>query len=31
MKFADMGLDELGLATKAIEGTARSMGVSVVD
>jgi large subunit ribosomal protein L11 len=31
MKFADMGLDELGLATKAVEGTARSMGVSIVD
>ena len=31
MKFADMGLNELGLATKAVEGTARSMGVSIVD
>ena len=31
MKFADMGLDELGLATKAVEGTDRSMGVSIVD
>ena len=31
MKFADMWLDELGLATKAVEGTARSMGVSIVD
>ncbi len=31
MKFADMGLDELGLATKAVEGTARSMGVSIID
>jgi large subunit ribosomal protein L11 len=31
MKFADMGLDELGLATKAVEGTARSMGVNIVD
>ena len=31
MKFDDRGLDELGLATKAVEGTARSMGVSIVD
>ena len=31
MKFTDMGLDELGSATKVIEGTARSMGVNIVD
>ena len=31
IKFADMGLDELGAATKAVEGTARSMGISVID
>tara|TARA_B110000503_G_C6788915_1_gene266454 strand:- start:6 stop:431 length:426 start_codon:yes stop_codon:yes gene_type:complete len=31
IKFTDMGLDELGVATKAVEGTARSMGVRVVD
>ena len=31
MKFADMGLDELDSATKVVEGTARSMGINIVD
>ena len=31
IKFIDMGLDELGAATKAVEGTARSMGINVID
>lgn len=31
MKFVDMGLDEVGAAAKVIEGTARSMGVNIVD
>jgi len=31
IKFADMGLDELGLAEKVVEGTARSMGVKIID
>jgi len=31
MKYLDMGLDELGLAEKTVEGTARSMGIEVID
>lgn len=31
MKFADMGLDELGSAAKVVEGTARSMGINIID
>lgn len=30
-KFSDMGLDTIGKATKIVEGTARSMGVKIVD
>lgn len=31
IKFKDMGLDELGSATKIVEGTARSMGINIID
>jgi large subunit ribosomal protein L11 len=31
IKFKDMGLDALGLATKIVEGTARSMGINIID
>ena len=30
IKFPDMGLDEIGSANKAVEGTARSMGINVI-
>jgi large subunit ribosomal protein L11 len=30
-KLKDMGLDEVEMATKVVEGTARSMGVVIVD
>lgn len=31
IKFSDMGLSALGMAIKAVEGTARSMGIEIVD
>ena len=31
IKFSDMGLQKVGLATKAIEGTALSMGINIID
>lgn len=31
IKFIDMGLDELGSASEVVEGTARSMGISIID